>query len=137
MSTASMRARRNAQESTLRQRASFLLPHQISLHAFHASLTNPEIDLDDREIFCSVVREAVNHFGVSAQAIADELNVSLSTVNRWSNDKSSPHILVRKVVHANVVRQIEKNIRECKFVKQPNAIEGIAADALSKSLATI
>ena len=122
---------------SVRERAPFELPHQLGLHAFHVSLTNPRVDLDSEEAFWGMLSEAVRHFDVIPRELAQELNVNLSTVNRWCNGKSAPHLLVRKAVHSIVLRRVEEQIESTELPVDAREVESFAEDALSKSLAAV
>lgn len=63
-------------------------------------------NLEDSERFRKCVSETLADLSIEDISLANELAVSLSTVNRWKNGNAAPHPAMRRPVYAALIRRV-------------------------------
>lgn len=64
-----------------------------------------QIDIKDDDTFADMLCCAVHHYGISIDGIAAESSHDRTTVSRWVNGHSFPHVSKRKGIVQYVLEQ--------------------------------
>lgn len=79
-------------------------------------------------IFQRVIQGCRGRLELSEPDLADKLNVSRPTINRWSHGKNLPHRAVRRAIFDWVSEEIKRRLRdltlENAFTAYPRVVSG-------------
>lgn len=76
-----------------------------SVDSFAAMLPNCDTSIDEE--FASLISAALRQPAVNINDITSEFEVNRSTVHRWANGKTKPHVLVRPLIVDFIIKKLK------------------------------
>lgn len=88
--------------------------------------------LNDKEAFHLAIIGAQDVIGMTQQDIAREFKCALGTVNRWSQGRTAPHPVMRKVIFDKLHQRTIRHLRRLGITIGPEPSDGSKVHRLHK-----